>query len=171
MSFSQKIVNEIKSLAAASLFFAVWIGVFILLKTLMLDEYEIRFNGFSKILIGTLILAKVVLILERVSLGNWIRNHPAWVHVAVRTVLYTTGVFMVILLEKSFEQRHNYAGWIPAIQAVIRRTNEYHVLVNTICLTGALLVYNALFAIRQQLGPGKLKQIFMSPVKKNNRDS
>ena len=39
-----------------------------------------------------------------------------------------------------------------------------HVLANTICLSGALLVYNMLSVIEKNLGKGRLIQLFLSPL-------
>ncbi len=39
MSASEKLANELKALAIASLYFGVWIGVLVLLKKLILSDY------------------------------------------------------------------------------------------------------------------------------------
>jgi drug/metabolite transporter (DMT)-like permease len=161
---SQKIMYEIKAMGVASLYFAIWIGVFIIIKKLLLAEYQIEFNGLSMVLIGTLILAKVVLILEHVPLGTLVRARPAWVNVVLRTLLYTIVVFIVILLDRSFEGRHEHGGFAPAIVAAFKQTDLSRALANTICVAGALLSYNALSVVRQHLGKGGLLRLFMSPL-------
>lgn len=163
MGMSHKIVKEIKSIAIATLFFALWIGVLMVLKMLILREYQIKIGGLSMALVGSLILAKVVLILEHVSIGGWILNKPVWVNVVLRTLLYSIGVFFVLVLEKAFEGRHEYGGFFAAMAEGFEQTNLYKVLANTICITGALLTYNVLSAIRDHLGQGVLIRIFLSP--------
>jgi hypothetical protein len=79
MSLQQKLKHEIKALGLAMLYFGCWIAGLLLLKQLVLAEYQIAFHDWSLALIGALILSKVVLILEHVSLGAWIRTRPAWV--------------------------------------------------------------------------------------------
>lgn len=161
---SQKIMCEIKAMGAASLYFAIWIGVFIVLKKLLLAEYRIEFHGLSQAFVGALVLAKVVLILEHMSLGTWIRTQPAWANVVARSALYTLGVFIVIFLEKSFEGRHEHGGFVPATAAVFKQASLYHVLANTLCVAGALLSYNALLVVRRHLGKSGLRRLFMSPL-------
>jgi hypothetical protein len=39
-----------------------------------------------------------------------------------------------------------------------------HIWANTVCISGALLGYNMLSVIQQQLGKGQLKRIFFSPL-------
>jgi hypothetical protein len=164
MTLPQQLRNELKALTLAALYFGVWIGVLVLLKELMLDEYHIRFHGLSVALIGTLVLAKVVVVLEHFPLGSWGGAQPAWVDVILRTALYAFGVAVVLLLEKGFEGRHEHGGFGPSLIMVFQDADVYHVWVNTICLSGALLGYNVLSVVRRQLGEGGLIRLFMSPL-------
>lgn len=170
MTVSQKLLEEGKALGVAMLFFAAWFGAFLLLKNLILAEYRIGAVGWSMALIGALVLAKVVLILEHVPLGRWVRERPAWVGIALRTLLYTAGVFVVMVLEKSFEGRHEHGGLAPALAATFREAEFHHVLANTICVAGALLTWNTLAVVRRHLGPGGLPRLLLSPPGAGRRD-
>lgn len=163
MSFGQKLVNELKELAEASLYFGTWLGVFVILKKLILDQYQIEFDGLSAALVGTLVLAKVVLILEHVPLGKWTRERPAWIDVVLRTALYSVGVLVVLLLEKGFEGRHEHGGFLPSVVSLFGDADLSHVWANAISLSGALLGFNALSAVRSYLGEGGLTRVFLSP--------
>jgi len=162
MSFPQKLNHELKALGLASLFFGAWIGAFMLLKVLILAEYRIQFHGLSLVAVGTLVLAKAVLILEHVPLPARFRARPAWVEVLLRTALYAAGVFLLLLLEKAFEARHEHGGFLAALISVCRHADAHQVLANTICLSGALAAYNALAVVRGHLGPGGLVRLFFS---------
>jgi hypothetical protein len=169
VSLQQKLKDEIKAVALATLYFATWIGVLMVLKVLVLEEYRIEFHAWSLVLAGALILAKVVLVLEHVPLGAWIRTRPAWVDVIVRTVLYGLGVVVVLLLEKAFEGRHEHGGFVSSLLLVFQHAEIHHVWVNAICLSGALLGYNALSVIRRHLGEGGLIRLFLSPLPEKSR--
>ena len=164
MSFKQKLKEEIRAIAITTLYFAIWLGVLMVLKKLILAEYRIEFHGLSMVLIGALVLAKVVLVLEHVPLGTWIRTQPAVFDVILRTALYSLGVLIVLLLEKAFDGRHEYGGFGPALMAVFKHADISHVWVNTICVSGALLGYNMLSVIRRHLGKGGLMRLFLSPL-------
>ena len=164
MSASERLVNELKSLGIASLYFGVWIGVLVLLKKLILSEYNIEFAGLSAVLIGTLVLAKVVLILEHVPLGKWTLDKPAWVDVALRTALYSLGVVVVLLLEKGFEGRHEYGGFVASLTALIKGVDLSHVWANAICISGALLGYNILSMFSGYLGEGGIRRVLTTPM-------
>ncbi len=156
--------NELKAVSLTMLYFGSWIAALLLLKQLVLAEYSIAFHHFSLAFMGALILAKVVLLLEHAPLGSWVRSCPAWVDVLVRTILYSLGVALVLVLEKGFEGRHEHGGFGPAVSAVFRAVDAPHVWANTICLSGALLGYNLLSVVRQQLGSKRLLQLFTSPL-------
>ncbi|HSR13402.1 MAG TPA: hypothetical protein VLS90_18290 [Thermodesulfobacteriota bacterium] len=162
-----KLKKEINALVLATVYFGSWIGVFMILKKLILAEYRIEFHGLSLAVVGTLVLAKVVLVLEHVPLGSWTRSRPAWVHVVLRTALYAVGVLVVLVLEKAFETRHEHGGFGPSILAVFHHPEAPHVWANTICLTGALLGYNILSCVRRRLGEGGLARLFLAPLPEN----
>lgn len=162
MNLKAKILHEIRAVILVTLFFLAWLGVLMLLKVLILEDYQIRFGGFSMVLLGSLVLGKVVLIFEHVSLGSWLRNHPVMVEIFLRTLLYAFGTLVVLLLEKSFESRHEHGGLLPALANVFEHRDMPHVWANTICLGGALLFYNVLSALNHHLGSGGLGRFFLT---------
>jgi len=163
MGIQEKLKHELKAVVLVTLFFAAWLGVFMVLKVLILEDYQIRFGSVSAVLIGALILAKVVLILEHVHLGSWLRNQPVLVDVILRTLLYAFGTLVVMLLEKAFESRHEQGGFGPALMNVFQHRDMPHVWANTICVTGALLFYNLLSALNRHLGTDALARVFLIP--------
>jgi hypothetical protein len=114
--------------------------------------------------VGALVLSKVVLVLEHVSLGAWVRARPAWVDVVLRTAMYTLGVAVVLALEKGFEGRHEYGSLGSALRQLLQQEDVHHVWANTLCLSGALLGYNALIVVGRHLGKGGLIRMFLSPL-------
>jgi len=163
MSFKQKLKQEIKSVGLATLYFACWLAVLLLIKQLVLAEYKIQFHGMTRALVGALILAKVVIVLEHASLGAWVRKQPAWVDVLLRTALYAAGVVAVLVLEKGFEGRHEYGGFVQSVSTIWAHEDIYHLWTNAIVVTGALLVYNIISVVRSHLGEGQLVRLFKMP--------
>jgi hypothetical protein len=164
MSLKQKLKEEIKAVGIAALYFGCWIAALLFIKSLVLAEYQIAFHRWSAVIVGALILSKVVLVLEHVSLGAWVRSRPAWVDVVLRTAMYSLGVAVVLALEKGLEGRHEYGGFSPALQQVFQQADVHHVVANTVALSGALLGYNALTVVRRHLGKGGLVRMFLSPL-------
>jgi hypothetical protein len=171
MSIAQRLKHEIKAVISLTLYFGCWLGVLVLFKYLLLTEYQVAFTGASVALVGALVLAKVVLVLEYVSLGAWVRSRAAWVDVALRTALYSFGVFIVMLLEKSFEGRHEYGSFGASLSEIFQQANDTHVLLNALCVTAALLSYNMLSVVRKRLGEGALLQMFKTPLPEEQQES
>lgn len=77
MGLGRKIIEEIKRIGIVTLYFAVCFGVMILFKRLILEQNDIQFRGVTFALVGALILAKVVVLLEKVPLGEWVQRRKA----------------------------------------------------------------------------------------------
>ncbi len=104
------------------------------------------------------------MLFRSVPLGAWVKARSAWVGVVLRTALYAFGVFVVLLLEKAFEGRHEYDGFGASLIAVFQHADVKHVWLNTVCLSAALLSYNMLSVIRKHLGKGALLRMFLTPL-------
>jgi len=164
MSFRDKAIHEFKSVLLATLFFAAWFEAMVVLKTLILAGYQVEFSGLFKALVGALVVGKVVLVLEHVHLGSWVFRQPAWLSVVLRTVLYTAGIFLVLLGEKMFHERHEHDGFGASLVGAFESANANEVWAKTICVSWALLVFNGLTVARQRLGSAALLGLFTAPL-------
>ncbi len=166
MSVAGKLKHELKALVLAWVYFAVWFGFLIALKKLALEEYHIAFKGLSIALVSALILAKVILLMEPIPLGGWVEKRSAWVDVVLRTVLYTAGVVVVMVLEKGLEGRHEYGGFAASVRAQAHEASAQHIAINSLCVIVALLVYNAFSVVQKNLGARALAGFFLRPLPK-----
>jgi len=164
MSLKDKLIHEFKSVLLATLFFAAWFLAMVVIKTLILAGYQVEFSGVLKALIGALVVGKVVLVLAHVNLGSWIRKQPAWLDVVLRTFLYTAGIFLVLLGEKMFHERHEHEGFGASLVGAFESANANEVWAKTICVSWALLVFNALTVAHRRLGTAGLLGLFTAPL-------
>jgi hypothetical protein len=156
------LIREIQSIALVTAFFFAFLFILAGLKELALAEYDIRFHGMMKALVGALILAKVVLILEKVPLPT--RNWPALGEVLLRTFVFAIGVVAVLLVEKGFETRHEAGGFLPAMTKVFDHPEIHHVWINAIVVALSLLAFNLIHVLRRHLGTRGLFRLFLSPL-------
>jgi len=163
-----KLIEEIQSVAIATLYFAICFGVLVLLKRLYLADYEIRFRGLSLALVGALITAKVVLVMKHITPAFWLRTHPALFEVVWRTLLYSLGAFVVLLLERGFEVRHEHNGFLPGVAWVFQHRDIHHIWADTIGVGCALFGFNALSVLQRHLGEGQLGRLFLSRPRENS---
>ena len=98
----KKLLDEIKSIARISSYFAIVFLLMMVMKKLYLEDYDIAFSGISQALIGALIMAKVIILVDLISFGEWLKRLPTIYDVVFRTIIYTLGVVIVIVLEKAF---------------------------------------------------------------------
>jgi hypothetical protein len=162
MSIKEKLVHELKALGLITLYFGVWAGMILLLKKLTLAQYGIRFSALALALIGTVLLAKVVLIMEHIPMGSWVRKQPLVVPVILRTLIYTLGVLVTLSLERAFEARHEYGSFVRALIGVYEHPQYSRVWFNTICLGWALLGFNILSVLREHFGKNGLSRLFFA---------
>jgi len=161
-SFKQKALHEIKAVAFATIYFAIWLGILMFLKTMILTEYKVEFTGISMAIIGALILAKVVLVIDLIPLSKWTRQRPAAWFLFFRTLLNIIAVFILLLLEKAFEARHEYGGFGSSLSQVFQQRDISHVWANVTVVSIAVFWFNVIFVLRRYLGEKKLRQLFFS---------
>ena len=146
----KKVLHEIIVIARTATYFAVFFLFMIVMKKLTLKDYQIEFTGLSQALIGALIMSKVILLMQLISLGSWVQRQPPIVDTLLRTLLYSLGVLVVVILEKAFEARHEVEGFSNAIAYVLDRRDVYHVWANTLGATASIFFFNV-FAVVQRL--------------------
>lgn len=163
MTVHEVVRDELKALALTTLYFAVWFGIVIVLKELLLAEYSIEVRGLSLALLGALVVVKVVLVLEHVPLGTWVKTRAALLDVTLRTLVYAIGIAVVLFLEKAFETRHEAGGFTNAVAHVFQHREIHHVWSTTIVVACALFGFNALTVLRRRLGDRELTRLFLAP--------
>ena len=164
MTIGNRLKEELRTLAIYTALFGAWFLTFLVMKDLILTEYAIEPVGVTTALVAALVLAKAVLLLEHVDLGAWSHRKPAWIEVALRTLLYAAGALLMLLLEKAFEARHEAGGFLNALAGVLQHRDIPHVLANAICATVALLLFNMNSVIRRHLGAGTVIRMFRQPL-------
>ena len=168
MSIGAKLLKELKSLSLTALYFLAWFGALMVLKVLMLHEYKLEFYGATMVIVGALVAAKSVLLLENIPITGS-KAPPVIVEVLLRTILYMAGVFVILVLEKSIEARHEYGGFLPALKGLAGSADRYHIWVNIICMFGAIFFFNLGSVTKAYLGEGGLWKILLAPVLKKKK--
>jgi len=161
-SWRQKILREMRVVALATLYFAVCFGFLMLFKHLTLAQYKIDFRGLSLAIFAALLAGKVVVVLEKVPLGGWVRSQPAALEVVLRTVIYVAGALIVLFLERGFHARHEAGGfWAGVIHAIQTRDRNQH-LATLIGVGVAMLGFNLFVVLHRHFGTWPLLRLFFS---------
>jgi hypothetical protein len=165
MNILKPIIKEINTVTRVAAYFAIVFLMMMTMKKLYLKDYNIEFYGISKALVGALILSKVVILMEFISLGPSVQRQPAIVDIILRTLLYTAGVLLVLILESAFEKRHEAGSFGQAIPYVLSHRDIYHVWATILGSAYALFVYNAFSVLQRFMGKkGVTKLFFITPL-------
>jgi hypothetical protein len=163
MKFVHWIAEEVRSLLAATLYFAVCFVLIMVLKQLLLAQYGIQFSGITTALLVALVTAKVVIVLQKVPLSHLYDGQPAIVDLCARTLLYTFATLLALLLEKAFESRAEHGGFLTAVAVVFEHRDMPQVWATTIWVGLAFTAYNAFGILRREIGAKELKRVFFAP--------
>lgn len=151
-----------KTVAITTVYFLIWFGLLMFLKNMILTEYQVEFTNISMALIGALILAKVVLVIDLIPLSPWTRKLPAIYFIFFRTLLNIIAVYIMLLIEHAFTERHEYGGFGGALGHVFIHRDVYHIWANVTAVGISVFWFNVIFVFRQYFGEQKLRQLFFS---------
>lgn len=156
------LIRELKKLTSLSLFFLIGFGYILLIMKLFLEDYSITFYAFSKALLGAVIAAKSVLIMDATPLLREFHRSPRYVAVLYKTLIYTSAVLLLGVLEKFFHDYRETKQIGSAIVKLFESTTFHHTFGVVLCIGVIFLIYNVLKEIETQGGEGTIKRLFFS---------
>ena len=150
-------------MAVLFLHFLFYFGIFIGLKKLILAHYNISFYGFGAAVLGALIAAKAVLVIEASPLSRPFRDHLPCVKIVYDTLLYTTLALVFLYAEKIIETAHKEGNLRLAFLTAGRDDDWYQFCATVGCGALAFFAYAVFAAISRHLGNGELWKLFFRP--------
>jgi hypothetical protein len=155
------ISREVKTfLAAAAYFFGCFLAI-MMLKMLLLTDYGLSFRSLTTAVIGALVTAKVVIVLDKVD-ARLLRRLPAAVDVALRTTLYSLATLVLLLAERAVEGRGAHDGLLASAEAVFAHRDAHSVWATAIGVGLAFLAYNAFAVLRREIGGKRVVAMFFA---------
>lgn len=162
MTVSARIKEELREIGLVTLYFLSCYLVFLLLKKLLLEQYHVEITVFHTAVIGALVTAKVVVLLDKTSFGNGFRSAPVIAHVLWRSVSYTAVVFMVTLIERLFELYRENSDLSAAVAGLWAGRDFQHFLAMNLGVAISFLIYNTFAEIDRHLGEGGLRDFLLA---------
>jgi hypothetical protein len=156
--------RELKAVALVTAYFLSWFSVIGYIKTLMLAQYNVSFVAVGSALVGSLVIAKVVVILDETSVGDRFSKQAALIHILWRSLIYTFFVAIVMVLEKIVEGMFDGQAIAEAARNVWLHRNRDHILVSVILISIAFLFYNTFAVVNRALGKKGLVGVLRSPL-------
>jgi hypothetical protein len=166
----QKILNAVKhellEILPATLFFFVAFNVIVITKKLMLEEYGIKFSGFVNAAVGALIVAKVVLLTDKIPFINKYPDKPLIYNVVWKTVIYVLAALVVRYLEFLLPLWWKYRNFNVATEHLWDAIVWPQFWVIHIWLVCLFLVYVSFRELARTLGEARFLQIFLGIQRK-----
>jgi hypothetical protein len=155
-----KIEHELSELIPPTLFFFVAIGLLMLTKRLMLQQYGIPFSDFAGVVVGALIVGKIVLIVDAFPFINKFPEKPLIYNIAWKTIIYVLAAFFVRLAEHVIPLIIKYGSFREAIARLVDETVWPHFWVIYLWLSVLLFVYCSLRELIRAIGRDHVLKLF-----------
>jgi hypothetical protein len=159
MKFVHWLVHEIRAILTAMAFFLTCFAVVVVLKDLMLEQYDVTAATSVRVVMLALVTAKVVVLFERLSLGRQVGA----VEVILRTALYSLAAFAFLLLEHGISERKDAGGFFAAVSNAFQHPDMPIIWATLICVTLAFLIWTAFAVLRRSFGRDRIIAAFLSP--------
>ena len=163
------LLDELKIVLFVTGYFFSWFVVIGVLKSLMLAEYNVDVAAMSGAIIGSLVIAKVVVILDETKAGERFAERRAIQHILYRSAIYTFFVLLVLFAEKIVEGMIDGATLAAALEDTWEHRSRSHILTSTILLGVSLFFYNIFSVINRTLDGG-LMGMLKSPMASGETD-
>ena len=142
------------------IFFLVAFLLQLLIIKLAVAQFSVPISAFSKAVVGALLAAKAVLLLDETPIGRRLEHYRKIVAVAVKTVLYGFGTLLLGYLERFLEALHRDASLDGAVRDMIDQANIYRFFAWILGVTLIFAIYFALSEINEHMGKGAFWSLF-----------
>jgi hypothetical protein len=163
--------REFVSIWPVFLFFLFAFLIQLLIIKLAVAQFSIPLAAFSKALVGALLAAKAVLILDETPLARKLERFRRIVAVAVKTLLYGASTLLLGCIERLLEALHRVGTFDGAFRAVIDQANLYRFFAWVLGISLIFGIYFAWFEISERMGEGALWSLFFKPPQIANGSS
>lgn len=155
--------HELKQIGLVTLYFFFCFGVVLTLKKLLLATYQIEFYAMSAIVIGALVAAKIVVVLDKTRAGTrFDATHPLWLSVLYKTVVYSLATAAVLSFERVFHAYREAGQLGQALTEVWMHRDRNVILAKVICIGLAFAGYHLYAGLDRRLGEGTLRRLVMT---------
>jgi len=160
MSVGERIRHELREVGLVTLYFLACFLFFLTLKWLLLAEYRIATAVVGQAIVGALVVAKVVVLLDKTRLGDLLGSSRRALRVLWRSGVYTALVFAVTFAERWLDIYREQGGALASLVRTWREEDVYHFLALNLTVGLCLLVYNVFAEIGRHVGASRLRALF-----------
>jgi hypothetical protein len=157
------LVREAKEVGLIFLYFFFCFDIILTLKKLLLADYRIEVQAVWTATIGALIVAKVVIVLDKTRVGTRFDERlPLVLASLYKTLFYMLATALALALEKLFHAYRETGALAEAIVQVWEQRDRNLILAKVICIGLAFLAYHLYAGLDRRLGRGTLRRLVTS---------
>jgi hypothetical protein len=152
--------RELKEILAISSVFFVLFVLFLIMKKAFLDEFTFNFYVVGTALVGSLIIAKVVLIFDLLPFSKKMDHLPNIYRVIFRSLVYLLGYVIFTFLEGFIKGLIKKEAFTQAVSSAFHELGELTFITSVVGVFIAFLFFNTFWVIRAKYGPKELYDLF-----------
>ncbi len=126
----------------------------------MLAQQGIQIYTLGTALLGSLILGKVVLLVDKLSLSRKMDEHPKIYSVLFRSFIYLTGYILFVLLEHFVKGLVLGEGLAHSFSHAMHYLTGKDFIISLLVVLIVFIFFNTFWVLRNHFGPGKLFNLF-----------
>ena len=150
----------------AFIFFLIMFHILIVTRAMALRQYGIMPASSAFAVIGALIVAKVILIADRIPFLNLYPKKPLIWNVILKTVVFVSIALLFIILEEIVHGARKYGGLVNAKEAMANQIVWLAFWARGIWIAVLIFLYCAAVELSRVVGADKLKEIFFGNRKR-----
>jgi len=154
MRFFKWLAQEMTEIFPVTLFFFVGFGLILLIVKLVLRNYSVQIGVLSRAMLFSLIVGKVVLVLENVRLDERFPNLPRSGLIAIKTAFYGSGAVIAGIIEKIVEYWRSSGGLGEAMREAWLNSSGSRFSAIVLSVTLLFATYFTFLELDQALGKG-----------------
>lgn len=163
MSGLSVLKREAWNTGAVALYLFISLGFFTTLGKLVLATYQIEYYPLLPTVVGTLALAKVVVLLDMTPVAMRLElGHPIWVATLYKTLFYCAVSTPVLILERIWHFHREAGSWREAIEQTWSHADQNRVIAKILIVGIVFAFYHFYHAIDRRLGEGQLWRMIRS---------
>ncbi len=153
------LAREFSEAVPIACFFFVGFVIVLMIVKLSLAQYSIQIPALSRALVGALIAAKVVLILDNTRVARSFRRYPRIVPVIAKTAVYALCVVLLRMLELALDSAR-HPTMADSILPDLVHGGSPRLLAVILGVSAVFAIYFILAEIAEHLGSGVLWNLF-----------
>lgn len=158
------IKHELEEAIFPTIFFFLIFHFMMITEALILDSYNVQWVSSASALIGALIVAKAILIIDMTPAGRLFRDSRLVYHIVWKTVMYSVLVAIFRYAEELIPLWSKFGSFGEANRHLIDEVSWPHFMAIQLWLLVSIAAFSTIVTIDQHFGPGSLKRALLGKI-------